>query len=137
MKKLLIILSGMVVLAVGIFLFISEKGLAKRCTTEAVGTVVDIKVEENLEEDDGITRTTYTYFPIIEYNAGDKAVSKQSTTGSSGSPSYNVNDKIDILYNPNNVEEFIIKGDTTSNILSIVFIAVGVIIVFIGIVKRI
>ena len=135
MKKILIILIGIIVSGVGIFLLINEKGLSKRCTVEAVGTVVDIRVEESTEEEDGLTRTVYTYFPVIEYNARDKIVSKKSNTGSN-SEKYNIKDRVDILYNPNNIEEYIIKGDKTGNILGVVFIVAGIVVVVIGIIKR-
>lgn len=136
MKKILVILVGIVIVGVGIFSLVSAKGLSKRCTVEAVGTVTEIKVEESFEEDhDGVTRTSYTYYPVIEYNAGDQIVSKQSNNGS-GSPNYKVNDKIDILYNPDNVEEYIIKGDKSSNIVGIVFVAVGVVVAIFGFFKK-
>ena len=34
-------------------------------------------------------------------------------------------EKVEILYNPNKIDEYIIKGDNTSGILGIVFIVVG------------
>ena len=50
---------------------------------------------------------------------------------------YNLNDKVDILYNPNKVEEYIIKGDKTSNIIGIVFIILGIIVCIAGVTKEI
>ena len=135
MKKLVVIIFGIIAVGIGIFSIINAKELSKRCTVEAVGTVVGINVEEGTEEEDGYIRTVYTYYPVLEYNAGDKTVSKQSNSGSN-SPTYKVNDKIDILYNPDNVEEYIIKGDTSSNIVGIIFIVAGVVITIVGIIKR-
>ena len=136
MKKILVIISGIIVLVVGIILFLNAKGLEKRCTAEAIGKVVDFKIEEGTETEDGYVRTTYTYFPIIEYKAGNKTVTKQSSIGSQ-SKKYSINDQVDILYNPDNIEEYTIKGDSTSNYLSIIFIIVGIIIVLVGVFKRI
>lgn len=136
MKKILVILTGLIFVGIGIYFYVNGKALSKRCTVEAVGTVVNIKVEESLEDDDGYTRTVYTFYPVIEYKAGDKTVSKQSSTGSSSSSQYNVNDKLDILYNPNDVEEYIIKGDTSSNFIGILFIVAGVVVAIVGVVKR-
>ena len=135
MKKIVAILLGILIIGVGIFLFINAKGLSKRCTVETTATVVDVKVEENLEEEDGVTRTVYTYYPVLEYKVGDTTVSKQSTNGAS-TPQYKINDTIDILYNPDKVEEYVIKGDTSSNIVGIIFIVVGVVVTLIGIIKR-
>ena len=135
MKKIIVILFGLVSIGIGIFLLINANALSKRCTMKTVGTVVDIKVEENIEDDEGITRTVYTYYPVIEYDAENKTVKKQSSTGSN-SPKYKVNDRINILYNPNNIEEFIIEGDKSSNIIGIIFIVVGIVVAFIGAIKR-
>ena len=131
MKKLGVILIGIISIAVGIFIFLSGQGKVKRCTIETVGTVVGINQESSIDED-GIT--TYTYYPIIEYNVGDRKITKQSENGS-GASEYMLNDKVDILYNPENIEEFIIKGDK-SNIIGIVFVVVGIIVVGTGIIKR-
>ena len=137
MKKVLVIILGLIFIGVGVFLIVRGNELAKRCTEEAVGTVVEIKMEESLESDEYGTHTIYTYYPIIEYKAGDKTVTKQSENGSSGQSDYKLNDKIDILYNPQNVEEFIIKGDNSNNILGIIFIVAGVIAAGVGIFAKI
>ena len=132
MKRVLPVILGIVIIAVGVFLTIKSKDLEKKCTAEAVGTVVEI-VREETQDEDNFTR--YTYYPVIEYKAGDRTVTKQSSTGS-GTSEYNVNDKIDILYNPDNVEEYIIKGDKTSNIIGIIFIVVGIVVSVLGVIKK-
>ena len=128
MKRFMGILIGIIVIGVGIFTFISGKNLEKRCTATAVGTVVEM--HEDISSD--THSVTHTYYPVIEYQVGDRTVKKQSSSGSS-SPRYNINEKVDILYNPDNVEEYIIKGDTNSNFMGIIFIVVGVVVVILGI----
>ena len=130
MQKLKVIIIGIVFLAVGIFMFVKGNAQAKRCTEEAVGKVVEMHEDVSTDSDGQIT---YTYYPIIEYTAGDKTVSKQSDTGSSN---YKINDSVTILYNPDNVEEYVIKGDNSSNIFGIAFIALGAVTLVIGIIKR-
>ena len=136
-KKILVIVIALVFVGIGVFLIIRGNELAKRCTEEAVGTVVEIKMEESLESDEYGTHTIYTYYPIIEYKAGDKTVTKQSENGASGQSAYKLNDKIDILYNPQNVEEFIVKGDNSSNFMGIIFIVAGVLALGVGIFAKI
>ena len=135
MKKLFVIIVGFVAVGIGIFSIITARGLSQRCTVGAVGTVVDMKIEETTEYNDDGSSTVYTYYPIIEYQVGDRTVTQQSTTGS-GSAKYKVNEKIAIMYNPNKVEEFIIKGDKTANIVGIVFVAAGIAIAIVGMIKR-
>ena len=131
MKKIFVILFGIIFIVVGIFLLINGKQKAKRCTEEIIGTIVEIK-EETSTDTNGVIE--YTYYPIIEYQVGEKTITKQSSTGSNTSK-YNLNDKIDLLYNPNNIEEFIIKGDKSSNYIGIVFIVLGTITFFVGLFK--
>lgn len=133
MKKIGIIIVGLVIIAVGIFLIINGKNLEKRCTESAEGTVVEIVVDSQTDSD-GTPSTTY--YPIIEYKVGEQIVSKQSSTGS-GSSDYKIGEKVEILYNPNKAEEYIIKGDKSSNVLGIVFIVVGIFMTCVGIFKKI
>ena len=141
-NKIFVILFGVIAIGVGIFLLISGKNKAKRCTSGAVGTVVEIieEKEENTdtEEDGAIVYDsyTYTYYPVIEYKVGDKTVSKRSEIGYGSKDKYKVGDKIDILYDPNKPEDYIIKNDKSSNIIGIVFIVVGVIVTGVGVVKN-
>ena len=121
MKRFAVIIVGIIFLAVGIFMFVKNNTLVKNCTEETTATVVDMK--EDLSADgDG---TTYIYYPIIEYKVGNNPIRVTMSSGSS-TPRYNVNDKITILYNPNNTKEFIVKGEMSSSIFSIVFMVLGV-----------
>ena len=148
MKKILIVLFGILFVGIGIFVLINGNAKVKRCTVDAVGTVVEIK-EEWSRDSDGNDK--YTYYPVIRYQAGNKTITKQSSSGSSSSSrvslgavslssshsKYSVNDRIDILYNPNNVEEFIIKGDKGLSFIGIIFIALGALAAIFGIIKPI
>lgn len=142
-KKLFVILIGILSIAVGAFLLIRGNDMAKRCTTGTTGTVVEIieEKEENREaEDSGATvYDTYicTYYPVIEYKAGDKTISQKYYTGYGNENKYKVGDKVDILYDPNKTEDYLIKGDEkTSSIIGIVFIVVGVLVTLIGLIKK-
>lgn len=132
MKKILIILFGLIFVGAGVFLFIKGNDLAKRCTASAEGTVTEI-IAEDSTDDDGYT--TYTYYPVIQYTVEKKNVSKKSSSGSNPSK-YNVNDKVDILYDPNKVEDYIIEGDKTTNFFGIIFIVAGLAVAIIGVVKH-
>lgn len=133
MKKIGAILFGIVFVVIGIFVTVRGNNMAKRCTTPAVGTVVRMDQEEDYDSDGGYR---YTYYPVIEYQAEGKIVSKKYSVGS-GNPKYSINDKVNILYNPENVEEYLIQGDKTSNIFGIIFIVAGAVVVVAGIFGKI
>lgn len=134
MKKIFIILFGLIFIGVGVFMLIKDNDLAKRCTASAEGTVVEIISEESTHtEDDGFTQ--YTYYPVIQYIVEGKTVSKKSSSGSNPSK-YNVNDKVDILYDPNKVEDYIIEGDKTTSFLGVIFVVAGIAVAIIGVIKH-
>ena len=133
MKKIGVIIIGLIFIGIGIFMFISGQNKEKNCSAETVGTVIELKEETSTDADTG--RISYVYYPIIEYKAGESLVRRQSENGSSN-PSYKVNDKLNILYNPNNIEEFMIQGDKSSNLFGIGGIVLGAIAVICGIIKK-
>ena len=129
MKRLFILLFGIALIALGIYLIVHNNQLEKRCTVEVTGTVVDITREETTDSD-GFTE--HTYYPIIEYTANGETVSVKGNDGSNPSK-YSIDDKIDLLYNPENVKEYMIKGDKSSQIAGIISIVVGVLLLGVGV----
>ena len=127
MNRFIVIIIGIVLLTAGAFLLIKNNMLIKNCTVEAEATVVDM--DQEYSADDG---GDYMYYPIIEYKVGEETVRATMSKGS-GTPEYNINDKIAILYNPDNTEEFIVKGESSSKLISILFIALGVLVTGIGV----
>ena len=128
MQKIIGVIVGIILIAAGIFLYIKNEHLAKVCTKEAEALVVDMKQDMQSDEN-GIT---YMYYPIIEYEVNGSKVKSTFENGSS-TPAYAINTKLTILYNPDKVEEFIVKGEGNNQIFSIVFIALGVIVTIGGI----
>ena len=129
MQKFLVLIIGVIFLGVGGFLYFKNQNLIKNCTVETEATVVDMKQELSTDSD----TTLYMYYPIIEYTVNGNTVRLTMDSGSN-TPQYSINDKITILYNPNKTKEYIIKGDQSSNIFSIVFAGLGLIITGYGIV---
>lgn len=121
MRRFLVLLVGVIFLAVGIFILVKNNRLAKECTEKAVAKVVDMETEINTDTD---SASPYYYYPVVEYEAGGKKVTVRMDSGSS-TPEYNLGEEVKILYNPNNVEEFIVEGEKGSKIFSIVFIVLG------------
>ena len=103
MKKFGAIIIGFIFVAVGVFLYFNNQRLSKVCTRETMATVVDMK--EDFEIDEGVTR--YMYYPVIEYMADNEMIEETMKSGSS-TPAYRIGEKINILYNPNKVTEFIV-----------------------------
>lgn len=128
MQRFLGIIIGVIFIAAGAFLFYKNNNLAKNCTVEVEAIVVDMKEELSTDAD----TTSFLYYPIIEYKAGNDTIRVEMDNGSNP-PRYSINEKITILYNPNKTKEFIVKGENSSNIFSFVFMAIGVFVTGYGI----
>ena len=124
----LFLIVGVIFVTAGIIVMKQGDSLKKRCTEETVGTVVELIRER---DSDSTTDHTYTYFPVIEYKVGDQTISQKSRSGQNP-PKYQVGQQVEIYYNPNNVEEYFIKGDLTPKFFGIGFTALGSIAVAIG-----
>lgn len=85
-------------------------------------------MREDLYVDADTDGMRYLYYPVIEYQAGDETVTGE-LGNASNPPAYSINEKVEILYNPANVHEFIVAGEN-QNIIWIILVALGV--VFLG-----
>ncbi|MCH5157506.1 MAG: DUF3592 domain-containing protein [Clostridiales bacterium] len=124
----LFLLIGIIFVVAGVIVLKQGDSLAKRCTEETIGTVVEIISERSYSSDN---QFTYTYYPVIEYQVGERTISQKSRSGQDP-PKYKVGQQVEIYYNPNNVEEYIIKEDSTTKILGIGFIVIGSIAAAVG-----
>jgi len=98
-----------------------KKILAKGVKVE--GVVFDI--EKNWDMDAGDTSSTTQYYPVIRYVTAEKewVTNKYEVTG--GLNLYTVGDKVNVVYDPDEIEHFIID-DGKTKWLGPVFITVGI-----------
>jgi len=129
MQRFIGIIVGIAILGIGAFLYYRNSNLVKNCTVEVEATVVDMK-QELTTDSDGYS--DYLYYPIVEYIVDDNTVRTKLNEGTS-TPAYDINEKITILYNPNNVKQFIVKGEKGSKIMSIVFLVIGTLLIGYGV----
>ena len=112
---------AVVIIIVGIVVIFLDSGLQMKCTEQTTGTVVDIECREYYDSDTGYT---YSYFPVIEYQVGDRTITQMSNIGEYPSR-YKVGDQVEICYNPNDVEQFVIKGDSSANLIGFACVGLG------------
>lgn len=133
MKKFIAIIIGVVFMAIGGVLYFMNNSKIQNCTVEVEATVVDHKIEVEVDGDNSRT----LYYPIMEYEADGKTMKVTMDKGSEEMEEYMTGEKVVVLYNPNNVAEFIVKGDYSSIIISIVFAALGAVVTIAGIIYAI
>ena len=127
-KKFIPLVVGVILVVAGVFTYFRAGELVKNCTEKTTATVVDMREDITSDADAGIR---YIYYPIIEYTVGDRTLTEEISSGST-TPAYRINEKIDILYNPNKAEEFIVEG-SNQNITWIILGSVGIIFLAVGI----
>ena len=118
------IIAGIIFIVIGVFILYRDNSLKKRCTEKTVAVVVGYVEKEEYDEDN-YSRTNY--YPVIQYNVDGRTIKSESNSGGSYEK-YDTGSSIDILYNPNNIDEYIIVNDNTSKILAILFIIAGVLV---------
>ncbi len=131
-RKIVVILIGILFAGVGLFLLRSNSQKMKRCTVEVPGKVVNIVEEREYEEGS----YHYTYFPVISYQAEGQTIESQYTTGFGNKNKFVVGQSITILYNPNQVSEYVIQGEKSNSIMGIAFLVGGILVFAIGVLKR-
>ena len=124
----LFLLVGIIFVVAGIVVMIQGDSLKQRCTEETIGTVVEVICETSYSAENELT---YTYYPVIEYQVGERAITQKSSSGQYP-PKYKVGQQVEIYYNPNDVEEYIIKDDSTTKYLGIGFVVLGSIATVVG-----
>lgn len=133
MKKREYYILGIIAIIVAIILLFVGKGKEKRCTVEIQANIVEVKEKINFDTEK--STSSYTYYPIIEYKIGDKTIRKDCKYLEKEYNTFKKGEKIDILYNPNNVEEFIIPKNKSLVYLAYFIFAFGGIALIYGFLK--
>lgn len=80
MKKVIVVLLGILFIVVGVFLLANGNAKIKSCTEKTNATIVDIKEDRSINSDGD---DTYIYYPVIRYQVEGRTITKQSSIGSS------------------------------------------------------
>jgi len=133
-STLIIMCFGVLFIIIGIFVLNQSSSLKRRCTQETMGTVVDVIREEDYTHEVKSYKR-YTYFPVIEYQTEDGTITQKSKSGQRP-PKYTKGEQVQIFYNPNNVQEYIINGDSNLNFIGIIFVVIGIVAVVVSFIGR-
>ena len=129
LTKILILVTGIIFVVVGVYVYTNGEKLKKNCKEEATAVVVEIQSRIDSSSDND----TWEYYPILEYKVGDKTYQVEGPA-SHNENKYKVGQEVSILYNANNKKEYLIQGEKSHHkLLSIVFVAAGIITFILGI----
>jgi len=116
-----VLLIGIFFFAIGVLLLVKEIKKKKNSTSAALAEVASYFTSVSSDEDGG---ETYSYFPVMRYYIAGKCYEQKSDTGS-GKKKYEIGQKVNILYNPDNPNEFMIEGDKNTFIAAVIGIILG------------
>lgn len=113
---------GFVFLSVAVGLFVRQKQKKERCNVETMGTVVDVRSITSFTTSDDVV--TNMWHPVFEYYARGERIQKVSPYGST-KKKYRIGQKVQILYNSDRPEEFFVVGQSTAELLIMIFSLIG------------
>lgn len=139
-KKLVVIVIGLIFVVSGIVMIFGERDMEKRCSEETEGNVIGIVEDKKIpsgrpKEEGSYYDAQKVYYPVIEYKVGEETISKKYSVGDE-KIKYKIGEKIIIKYNPNKTDEYLIKEDNGKIYVGIILIVIGVIFVLIGFFNR-
>ncbi|MBR1540615.1 MAG: DUF3592 domain-containing protein [Clostridia bacterium] len=121
----ILIFFGIIFICLGFINWFRFNFKKSRCAEQVEGIIVDYIEKYNSDS------ITPSYFPVVQYETPSGIVTQKSSTG--GYPAlYEINDKINICYNPNKTNEFIIQGDNTEKTFTIILFSIGIVFELIG-----
>ena len=122
-------LIGLIFFISGIIILKNRKKKEKNCTSKTHGKVIDILKHENR----GIDSTyTYSWHPVFEYTIGNLKYVKESFYGFSESK-FAIGQDVEILFNPENYNEFYVANETLPRTLGRIFTIIGNLLIIIAI----
>jgi hypothetical protein len=101
-KKLVVIVIGLIFVVSGIVMIFSERDMEKRCSEETEGNVIGIVEDKKIpsgrpKEEGSYYDAQKVYYPVIEYKAGEETISKKYSVGDE-KIKYKIGEKIIIKY---------------------------------------
>ena len=84
------------------------------------------------DDEERKTSYTYTYYPVFEYSAYGRSITKKSLFGT-GKPRYNIGDELTVLFNPQEIEDYYIPDDKGGNKAGVIFLWFGLFMVALAI----
>ena len=115
---------GVVFLVIGLAVTNNKNKKNERCTSKTSGKVINMaqRCYKRMGIDD---YSNFAWHPVIEYQIGETKVEKEYNFGS-GKPKYEIGQKIQIYYNPQNYNEYYIEGDNVQTIVAKGFTIAGI-----------
>lgn len=114
---------GIVFFIVGMVITKKINKREKNCTEKTHGTVINLVKHKSYDKDVG---PRYSWHPVFEYEIRNMKYMKEYKYGSD-KPKYEIGQSVELYYNPEDYNDFYIKGDTLPKTLGLIFTILGAI----------
>ena len=130
--QVVLIIIAVICFAIAVMSIRKNASLNKHCTAEVEGTIAEVVVETDTSVDsEGGEVVTTSYTPVYEYTVNGETRRKRDQYSDTGKTKYKAGTPVTVLYNPDNPDEYMIKGSTTRKTVSmcIFLFVVGIILI--------
>ena len=130
--QVVLIIIAVICFAIAVMSIRQNVSLGRKCTAEVEGIIAEVIVETDTGVDsDGGEVTTISYTPVYEYTVNGETRRMRDQISDTGKTKHKAGARVIVLYNPDNPDEYMIKGATTRRTvgMSIFLFAVGIILI--------
>lgn len=129
------LLVGIVIVLIGILSIRKGSHTKNRCTASASAVIVEVQAEKD-EAGSENTHKKYTYTPIYEFVVNGNTIRKNGGVYSHNKREFNVGDTVEVKYNPDKPEEFLVNGKSGGKGFGIALLLFGLVIIAIAFTQR-
>lgn len=130
------ILISIIFIISGIYVLLTPKFQAKRCTESVNATVVENLVEKSTRTNSkGRHRISVMYRPVFSFTYDGDVYTVESKSASNP-PVFEQGEDVELKINPDDPEDFYAPSDKTINFVGTIFAAMGAVFLVVGIVIR-
>jgi len=121
---------GVLALAAGIVVFLSNKNIADTYTGTATAILVDYEEEDDINSMTEVIETVYR--PVVSYSV-DGVEYTEGYSQTYSNPPYAIGDAVEIKYAPHAPQNFSIAEDDRGTVIALWEIPVGIILILLGV----
>ena len=129
-----LIVAGAVLIVIGVINLIKTICMFHKCTQPAVARIVEVK-QQMTNIDEGYLQYAYIYIPVYEYSANGQKIRCEGKKPSSNEHTYQINDTVNIKYNPKETTEFFIEDQDIFMGIGSIFFMVGLCMIIIALMQ--
>lgn len=124
MEAWVIVLTGAILIGIGVLFQRHQKKNRKICTVQTTGEVVDNERRVSVSTSEGRRKRSVSYYPVFRFQVEERTMEMTSTMGTSWKR-FKRGRAVTVCYEPGNPARYYVKEDKMVGAFYIIFIAIG------------